>query len=107
MFSQRYGIPRKEARPRGHPDRPARRPQEDPHASQALPVFRTAPFDRSRAGRRPRCRPAPEVLEGCLAPAILTVDGPADDTATDTALTLREAVALVDGPLGRSLTAAE
>jgi predicted outer membrane repeat protein len=59
------------------------------------------------AGRRPRRRPAPEVLEGRLTPAVLTVDGPADDTMPDDVLTLREAIAVVDGTLGRSLTAAE
>jgi hypothetical protein len=42
-----------------------------------------------------------------LAPAVLTVDSPADDTTPDSVLTRREAVALVDGTLGRSLTAAE
>jgi hypothetical protein len=62
---------------------------------------------RPPAGRRPRCRPALEALERRLAPAVLTVDSPADNTAPDDVLTLREAVALVDGTLGRSLTLAE
>jgi predicted outer membrane repeat protein len=69
--------------------------------------LRTSVSDRSGAGRRPRSRPVPELLEGRLAPAVLTVDGPADDTTPDNVLTLREAIAVVDGTLGRSLTAAE
>jgi predicted outer membrane repeat protein len=72
-----------------------------------LQCLRTPPSPRSAARRRPRCRPAPELLEGRLAPAVLTVDSPADDTTADSALTLREAVALVDGTLGRGLTPAE
>jgi predicted outer membrane repeat protein len=47
------------------------------------------------------------VLEGRLAPAVLTVDSVADDTMPDNVLTLREAIALVDGTLGRALTAGE
>jgi hypothetical protein len=40
-------------------------------------------------------------------PAVLTVNSTADTTTADSVLTLREAIALVNGTLGRSLTAAE
>src|SRR4051794_3220884 len=52
-------------------------------------------------------RPALEVLEGRLAPAVLTVNSVADNTSQDTLLTLREAVQVVNGTLGRTLTAGE
>ncbi len=57
--------------------------------------------------RRPRLRLTLEMLEDRYAPAILTVNSVADNTAADNALTLREAIAIVDGNLGRSLTTAE
>jgi predicted outer membrane repeat protein len=39
--------------------------------------------------------------------AVLTVNSTADNTTADSVLTLREAIALVDGTLGRALTAGE
>src|SRR5713101_5638207 len=50
-----------------------------------------------------------EALEDRLAPATLTVNSVADDTAPDSLLTLREAILLVNnaGALGRNLTAGE
>src|SRR5262249_1457381 len=65
-----------------------------------------------RPVRRPY-RPVLEVLEGRLAPATLTVNSVADNTTADAALTLREAVLLVDAggaattARGRALTAQE
>ena len=41
------------------------------------------------------------------APAVITVNSLADNTIADNSMTLREAVALADGTLGRSLTAGE
>jgi hypothetical protein len=66
---------------------------------------RSRPKKRQRrsAGLTPRL----EQLEGRLVPAVLTVNSLADSTAAGTALTLREAVLLVDGTLGRSLTSQE
>jgi hypothetical protein len=54
-------------------------------------------------------RPLPwvEQLEDRFVPAVLTVNSLADSTAAGTALTLREAVLLVDGTLGRTLTSQE
>jgi hypothetical protein len=69
--------------------------------------LRSSLSGRSRARPRPRYRPALDTLEGRLAPAVLVVDSPADNTAPDDVLTLREAVAVVDGTLGRALTPAE
>jgi predicted outer membrane repeat protein len=57
--------------------------------------------------RAPRFRPTLEALEGRWAPAILTVNSLADNTTADSALTLREAVNVVDGTLGRALTTGE
>jgi predicted outer membrane repeat protein len=48
-----------------------------------------------------------EALEGRWAPAVLTVNSVADNTNSDNSLTLREAIMLVDGNLGRSLSSAE
>jgi hypothetical protein len=61
----------------------------------------------SRVRCSPRFRPALENLEGRFAPATLAVNSVADNTTADGALTLREAVAVVNGTLGRSLTSAE
>src|SRR5579862_2354739 len=52
-------------------------------------------------------RPILEALEERLAPAVLTVNSTADNTTSDSALTLREAVAVVNGTLGRSLSTTE
>src|SRR3954471_24032259 len=58
--------------------------------------------------RRPALyRPTLEDLEGRLAPAALAVSTVADNTTADTALTLREAILVVDGTLGRALTPGE
>ncbi len=57
--------------------------------------------------RRPSLRPALELLEDRWAPAVLTVTSLADTTAAGSALTLREAIMVVDGTLGRSLTVGE
>jgi CSLREA domain-containing protein len=57
--------------------------------------------------RQPRFRPALEELENRWAPAVLTVNTVADNTTADSALSLREAISVVDGTLGRSLTSAE
>jgi predicted outer membrane repeat protein len=62
---------------------------------------------RSLVKRPRRFQPILEALEDRWAPAILTVNSLADSTAAGNALTLREAVNLVDGTLGRSLTAGE
>src|SRR5262249_60582485 len=62
---------------------------------------------------RPRTRPALEVLEDRLAPAVLTVNSVADNVTSDSLLTLREALQLVNAggdasaALGRSLSAGE
>src|SRR5271166_982901 len=48
-----------------------------------------------------------ECLEQREVPAVLTVNSLLDSTAAGNALTLREAILVVDGTLGRSLTAAE
>src|SRR5438270_9527874 len=56
---------------------------------------------------RTRCRPVLEALEDRLAPAVLTVNGTADNTTSDNTLTLREAIAVVNGNLGRSLSTGE
>ena len=57
--------------------------------------------------RHTAARPRLELLEDRCAPAVLTVNSLADTTAAGSALTLREAIMLVDGTLGRSLSAAE
>jgi CSLREA domain-containing protein len=57
--------------------------------------------------RRPRFRLALEVLEDRWAPAVLTVNTITDNTMSDSALSLREAISVVDGTLGRALTSAE
>jgi hypothetical protein len=62
---------------------------------------------RKRTKRSARFRPTLEALEGRWAPAILTVNSVADNTTTDNTLTLREAINVVDGTLGRSLTSGE
>ena len=56
---------------------------------------------------KPRYRPGLETLENRLAPAVLTVNSLLDNTTSDSNLTLREAILVVDGTLGRSLTAGE
>src|SRR5438552_1169526 len=61
----------------------------------------------SRAKARPRFRPALEALEGRWAPAALTVNNVADNTTSDSALTLREAIQVVNGTLGRALAVGE
>src|SRR4051812_19315986 len=66
-------------------------------------MFRSPP----RRARRSPFRPALEPLEHRLAPAVLTVNSTADNTTSDSALTLREALAVVNGNLGRSLSTAE
>ena len=48
-----------------------------------------------------------ELLEDRTAPAVLTVNSVADNTTADSVLTLREAIAVVSGNLGRSLTTQE
>jgi hypothetical protein len=59
----------------------------------------------------PKRNPRPflwlEQLEERFPPAVLTVNSLADTTAAGTVLTLREAVLVVDGTLGRSLTSQE
>lgn len=57
--------------------------------------------------RRGTFRPFLESLETRTAPAVLTVNSVADNTVADAKLTLREAILLVDGTLGRSLTPGE
>ena len=64
----------------------------------------SAPMARKRPARY---SPRLECLEDRFAPAFLTVNSLADTTAADSSLTLREAVLLVDGTLGRALTAGE
>jgi predicted outer membrane repeat protein len=56
---------------------------------------------------RPAFRPVLEALEERQAPAVLTVNTTADYTTRDNSLTLREAIAVVNGNLGRSLTGGE
>ncbi len=68
--------------------------------------FRARP-KRTPAQRRRGFRPVLEALEERFCPAVLTVNSLADTTTADTALTLREAIAVVDGTLGRPLTSAE
>jgi fibronectin-binding autotransporter adhesin len=48
-----------------------------------------------------------ECLEGRLVPAVITVNTTADNTTADNAMTLREAVLLCNGTLGRTLTTGE
>ena len=48
-----------------------------------------------------------EILEDRFAPAVITVNTTADNTTADSALTIREAVLLTNGTLGRGLTAGE
>jgi predicted outer membrane repeat protein len=57
--------------------------------------------------RRRRCRPAFDCLEDRCAPAVLTVNSLADNTTSDSSLTLREAIMTVNGTLGRPLSAGE
>jgi predicted outer membrane repeat protein len=57
--------------------------------------------------RRPAFRPTLETLEQRQAPAVLTVNSLADNTSADSGLTLREAIMVVDGTLGHSLSSAE
>jgi predicted outer membrane repeat protein len=57
--------------------------------------------------RRLGFRPTLEILEDRQAPAVLTVTSVADNTTADSALTLREAIQVVNGNLGRALTTAE
>ena len=57
--------------------------------------------------RRGPFRLALENLEDRCAPAVLTVNSVADNTTADSALTLREAIQVVNGSLGHSLTTAE
>ncbi len=57
--------------------------------------------------RRVSVRPTLEMLEDRYAPAVLTVNSLADTITAGNALTLREAIMVVDGTLGRSLNTAE
>src|SRR5207245_2739452 len=57
--------------------------------------------------RRRPTRLALEGLEERCAPAVLTVNSVADNTTRDNFLTLREAIQVVDGTLGRSLSPQE
>src|SRR5262249_11216778 len=59
------------------------------------------------AHRRLRRRLALEGLEERCAPAVLTVNSVADNTTRDNFLSLREAIQIVDGTLGRSLSPQE
>jgi hypothetical protein len=79
---------------------------------------RRPPLCRGDRGRRPAARrltlaPTVTLLEDRLAPALLTVNSLADTLSADAALTLREAIALVDsggtatGASGNSLAAAK
>jgi predicted outer membrane repeat protein len=68
-----------------------------------LHSFRTTPTIRHRRSPRPTL----EQLEDRWAPAVLSVTSLADTTSAGSALTLREAIMVVDGTLGRSLTASE
>ena len=70
-------------------------------------LFRTYGRRASADCVRPRYRPVLELLEGRLSPAVLTVNSLANTTSAGSALTLPEAVKVVDGTLGRSLTTAE
>ncbi len=72
-----------------------------------LQHFRISPSGRAESRRRPRCRPAPEVLEGRLVPAVLTVNTLGDETTTDNLLSLREAIAVVDAGSTAGLSGAE
>src|SRR5271169_1457966 len=62
---------------------------------------------KTTAKRSRRFQLSCESLEGRVAPAVLTVNSTADNTTADNFLTLREAIAVVDGTLGRALTAGE
>jgi predicted outer membrane repeat protein len=65
---------------------------------------------RGPGGGRPtrvRFRPRLEVLEGRLAPAVLTVNTAADETAADNALSLREAINAVNAQSEAGLSTAE
>jgi predicted outer membrane repeat protein len=67
-----------------------------------------APTAKEPSRRRPRRYSLSfECLEQREVPAVLIVNSLLDSTAAGTALTLREAVLLVDGTLGRSLTSGE
>src|SRR5579871_2192749 len=57
--------------------------------------------------RRRSVRLTIDALEERWAPAVLTVNSLADNTSQDSVLTLREAIQVVDGTLGRSLSAKE
>ncbi len=75
-----------------------------------FPAFLCPLFRRRHATtvrRRAAFRPLLEMLEERHAPAVLTVNSVADNTSADAGLTLREAIMVVDGNLGRSLSAAE
>jgi hypothetical protein len=48
-----------------------------------------------------------DVLESRLSPAVITVNSTADNTTADNFLTLREAMQVADGTLGRALTEGE
>jgi predicted outer membrane repeat protein len=76
---------------------------------QAVFHLRNASGNARRAGRnaRPRFRPWLEVLEGRLAPAVLTVNTAADETAADNTLSLREAIGVVNSQSEAGLSAAE
>jgi hypothetical protein len=67
-----------------------------------------SPRQAARGARHQKAfRLSPEELEDRCTPAVLTVNSLPDNTTADSGLTLREAVALVDGTLGRALTPAE
>ena len=62
----------------------------------------------TKVRKRPlRYLPSLECFEDRVVPAVLTVNSLLDTTTAGTSLTLREAVLLVDGTLGRALTTAE
>jgi hypothetical protein len=76
---------------------------------QAVFHLRNASGNARRPGRsaRPRFRPRLEVLEGRLAPAVLTVNTAADETAADNTLSLREAIGVVNSQSEAGLSSAE
>jgi hypothetical protein len=76
---------------------------------QAVFHLRNTSGNARRAGRnaRPRFRPRLEVLEGRLAPAVLTVNATAEETAADSTLSLREAIGVVNSQSEAGLSSAE
>src|SRR6516165_6896372 len=63
--------------------------------------------NRKVRSRRPSFVPRLEMLEGRLAPAVLTVNTPLDETTPDGVLSLREAVNVVNTQSTAGLSAAE